>query len=391
MVIKGSQNLEFLIENFDFEKSNNQIKQGFILEGGSGSGKTYDLIQFLMYYCQQNKNKGKDILIFRETLADLKKTVYKDFEKILRMYGIYKDTEHTKSPPINYTLYGNTVYFSGLDTMGAHGERHDIIWGNEAMEINKEAFKQLNQRCNEAFFLDYNPSFTDHWIFDEVITRDDTKFFRSNQLGNPFLPEGQRKEILSYEPTEDNIRQGTADDYLWNVYGLGIRSAPEGLIFQHVTWVNKFPDNIEKVYYGIDFGYTIDPTAIIRLGVDGKNIYLEKLFYKPTESSNQLIPILKQYPDVSFWADSADPGMISELRHAGLKVFGVTKFHGSINYGISVLKKFKIHIVDSPEFRKEQSNYRYREIRGMKLDEPIDQHNHLWDASRYAAISNLRK
>lgn len=398
MRIKGTVNLEFLLSNFDFQKSREQIKQGFVLEGGSGSAKTYDIIQFLLLYCQHYKNHNKDILIFRDTLSELKKTVYKDFKKILLMYGFYNEAHDILSPPIHYKLFGNVIYFSGLDVMGAHGERHDLIWGNEGVGkngsqgIQKDAFKQLNQRCNEAFILDYNPVVTDHWIYDDIIPREDTKFFKSTLLTNPFLPRGQRDEILKYEPTEYNIQHGTADDYLWNVYGLGLRSAPEGLIFQHVTWIDKFPDNIEQVYYGLDFGYTQSPTALTKIGVVGDKLYADCLYYGPTPSQNELIPIVRQFcPDQRIMADSADPGTISAMRHAGLQVYGVNKFPNSIKFGISLLKKYKLHFVDRPHVRKEQSNYKYREINGIRLDEPIDDHNHFFDSIRYSAISNLRR
>jgi phage terminase large subunit len=227
--IQGSTNLEFLIQKFDFQKSDLQIKQGFVLEGGSGSGKTYDIVNFLLLYCQHYSDRGKDILIFRDTLADLKKSIYKDFKKILQMYGLYESRNDFLSPPIHYIYEGNIIYFSGLDVMGAHGERHDVIWGNEAVAtrlsqgIDREAFKQLNQRCNEAFILDYNPAATDDWIYNDIIPRRDTHFIKTTQLDNPFLPRGQREEILRYEPTQFNIEQGTADDYMWPALACDLR------------------------------------------------------------------------------------------------------------------------------------------------------------------------
>lgn len=398
MKLRGSRNLEFLLQKFDFQKSRLQIKQGFVHEGGSGSGKTYDIIHFLLYYCDTYYGRDKDILIFRDTLSDLKKTVYKDFKKILIMYDLYEPWNDILSHPIHYKLFGNTIYFSGLDVMSAHGERHDLIWGNEAVAtrssqgIDRDAFKQLNQRCSECFILDYNPSCTDHWIYDDIIPRDDTAFIKTTQVDNPFLPRGQREEILRYEPTLYNIEHGTADDYLWNCYGLGLRSAPEGLIFQHVNWIKTFPHAIEKIYWGSDIGQTNSPSTVVKVGVDGGNLFLEMKAHAPTESPNDYIPMLKHCTpaEAIIWADSAEPGYIADARRAGLKVYGVHKFPGSIRYGNALLKKYKMHIVDCPEFRKEQSNYKYREVNGVRLDEPIDAFNHLWDAARYAALSHLR-
>lgn len=374
MRIRGAKNLDLLIKNFDFTAKS---KQGFILEGGSGSAKTYDVINFLILYCSKNKDKGKDILVFRQTLADLKKTAYKDFIKVLTMYGLYHERNHSMSAPINYKLYGNVIFFSGLDTMGVHGERHDIIWGNEGMELDKDAFKQLNQRCNEAFIVDYNPSSTDHWIFNDLEKRPDTKKFTSTQLDNPFLPRGQRDEILAYEPTAKNIEQGTADDYLWNVYGLGIRSAPEGLIFQHVEWINEFPTNVERVYFGLDFGYTNSPSALVKVGVHGRDMFVQCLFYDATPDPNELIaPLTEHCGKEMIWADPSGRGMIAILRRAGFNVMATNTFPGSIKTGLSMMKSYKQHWVRSAALVKEQSNYKYRTINGVKTDDPIDEYNH---------------
>ena len=101
--------------------------------------------------------------------------------------------------------------------------------------------------------------FSDHYVYDKFCLRKDLAFLKTTFIDNPYISANEKRKILSYEPTPANIQQGTADDYLWNVYGLGLRSAPEGLIFQHVTWLNEFPKNIEKIYFGSDIGKTNSP------------------------------------------------------------------------------------------------------------------------------------
>lgn len=391
MILRGSRNLEFLLENFDFEKSQKQIKQGFVHEGGSGAGKTQDIIRFLLYYCQVNLNKGKDILIFRQTLADLKKTVYKDFMKVLREHGIYNPNHDAQSPPLHYELYGNVIYFSGLDTMGAHGERHDIIWGNEGMEIDRDAFKQLNQRCNEAFILDFNPSEIEHWIFDEILTRPDTKHIITTQADNPFLPQGQRQEILAYRPTAQNILNGTADEYLWNVYGLGLRSAPEGLVFQHVNWVADLPD-AETFYYGMDFG-SVHPTVLVKACVVDRDLFAKILFYEPVDNPDRIIELLEAAGMTDrevIWADSAAAGTISYLRRKGWTVLAVSKPKDSVITGIGLLKNYKINLVDCPEWRKEQTGYRWQVVNGQRTGQPIKKFDHGFDSLRYLVMANFQ-
>jgi PBSX family phage terminase large subunit len=429
MELQVASNFEFILDNFSFEKSERQEKQGFVLEGGSGSAKTWDLIQWTMYYCQINKNRGKDILIFRQTYADLKKTVLKDFIKVLKKYGIYRSEHHTKSHPQAYNLYGNMIYFTGLDGAGSHGERHDIIWGNEGMELSFEDFKQLNQRCSEAFFIDYNPSFTEHWIYDNIIKRKDTVFFKSTQLDNPFLPQGQRDEIRGYEPYLEgsyqiegnnltyrgkvvsdsnqppphpiNVEAGTADEFMWKVYGLGLRGAMKGIIFPLVTYIDEFPSYLPNVY-GMDFGFTVDPTTLVKYGQDGKSIYLELLLYHPIDNPEDLSETLDAL-DISKYdpitADSSDKHtkeklgsvfMVRDLFGMGWEISKVSKTK-NIMFWLAKMKKFKIHIVKNKlvhHARKEQENYRLKEINGMAVNQPADGWEHFWDGARYAHMSH---
>jgi len=392
MKISGGVNLEFLLNEFSFEKANNSIKQGFVLEGGSGSGKTYDIINFLLIYCQTNYNKNKDILIFRETFADLRKTVLKDFEKILRAYNLFDDDSFHRSAPVCYSFMGNKIFFTGLDSVGSHGERHDVIWGNEGMELNHEAWKQLNQRCNEVFITDYNPSYTNHWIYDSLITRPDTKFFRSTLLQNYFLPDGQRKEILSYEPTAENIKNGTADDYMWKVYGLGLRSAPKGAIFPHVNWIEKMPEG--NYFYGLDFGFSNDPTALTKICLQGNDLFVELLIYEPIDSANVLADAIRNcgITNEMITADTSDKyndvEMCKDLRNLGLNIKKTSKAKGLL-HRIGLLKKHKINIVYNLNAKREQENYKWREVNGINVNEPIDKFNHFWDSLGYGYMGNL--
>jgi len=338
------------------------------------------------------ETKGCTIKILKETCNSFKTTLYEDFNRRLPMLGIRSPFENRQEVS-QFKICGSTIHLLGADTETKfHGSACDYFWLNEWLDIPQPVVDQTEMRCRKFFWGDYNPKASDHYVYSKFCSRKDLAFLKTTFLDNPFISANEKRKILSYEPTPFNIQQGTADDYLWNVYGLGLRSAPEGLIFQHVTWTTDFPTNIEKIYYGSDIGKTNSPSTVVKVGVNGDKLYLQKLAYEPTPSPNEYIPLVRACTTNGsiVWADSAEPGYISDARRAGLKVLGVKKFPGSIEYGISLLKKFKIHIVDCPEFRKEQSNYKYRMINGIKLDQPIDEFNHLWDAARYAVMSNLR-
>lgn len=378
----------------------------------------------------------------KETFNSFKTTLYEDFNRRLPDYGIrspFADKENVA----RFKLFGNRINLLGADSDTVlHGVGSDYFFINESLDVEKNVFDQLEQRCRKFWWMDYNPKVTDHWVYNTVCNRRDVAFLKTTFQDNPHLSAPERNKLLSYQPVSstevakyflskntkeeiteeqaaakakkyDSVRnlinfnrlaleelersklnelQGTADDYMWNVYGLGLRSAPEGVVFQHVNWIKEFPKNIELNYFGSDIGFTVDPSTIVKVGRDGNNLYLQKLFHDPTLSPTDYISAVRNFlpKDQILWADSSAPGYISDARKAGYKVLGVSKPPGSIKYGISLLKKFKIYIVDCPEWRKEQSNYKFRIVNGIKLDEPVDAYNHLWDAARYAAISNLR-
>jgi phage terminase large subunit len=219
------------------------------------------------------------------------------------------------------------------------------------------------------------------------------------------ISEMEKRKILSYEPTHPddrslppskrrahptNIKEGTADDFMWNVYGLGLRSAPEGLVFQHVNFVEEMPA-FENFYYGLDFG-SVDPTVLVRGAKKDKDVYFEKVFYEPTDNPDRIIELLeanKISKSTTIWADSAAAGNISYMRRKGWRVMATSKPSGSVNFGIGLLKNFRINLVDCTEWRKEQTGYKYRVVNGIKLNEPLDMNNHLWDSARYIAMSNF--
>jgi phage terminase large subunit len=378
----------------------NKTYEGFVLSGGSRSGKTWAIIQFIINYCSANKGKRKNILIARQQYSDLKDSVMKDFFDILNMYGIYVDANHLKSNPQKYMLYGNTINFSGLDTSGAHGKKYDVVWINEAFEAEKDAFDQLEMRLTEFFILDYNPCFTEHWILSSVITRDNVWAAPiSTQLNNPWLEQRIRNKILSYDPSNPiNVQQGTAEDYLWSVYGLGIGAQPQGIIYKYVDWITEFPKGVD-FGYSIDFGYSTDPLALTKCAIVGKDFYIQELCYEPIETPNLISEMLRgkgveKYRPII--ADSSDKfvstqygafEMVNDLRKLGWNVSKVKKTN-DIVYWIGKVKEYKLHIVSTVNAKREIENYRWRTINGIQVNRPVEKWNHICDCFRYYLMGN---
>ena len=362
-----------------------------VFEGGSRSSKTYSLIQFFIVYAINNWQRTNRIVIARKKGTWLASTVWTDFKNILLELGLYNNCR------INNTLktiqlYSTTFEFVGLDDVQRlHGLTTDIFWINEAMEASKDDFDQLGQRCSRFAILDYNPSAEEHWIYDNVCSREDCYFDHSTMLDNPFIPANMKRKILSYEPTEYNIKQGTADKRKWMIYGLGKRAKIEGLIFENYTIIKEMPEWVKRRWRGIDFGYTNDVTATSDNGYLDNALYIDEEIYQTNMLSSDIIRVLKELPDRKIWSESADPRLVQEIYNAGFNIEPVRKYPGSVEAGIDFMKSKKIYITEhSINVKKELDNYTYQQDKnGRWLNVPVDNFNHILDEVRYCCMMEL--
>ena len=367
---------------------NNKVR-GVVMEGSSRSGKTIASIDFQIYLAAHAE---KPIVInnIRETYNSFKTTVFDDYNKRLNDFSLH--SPFSAKDVTSFNLLGSKVNFIGADKVGkVHGMGSDYFYVNEALEgIDKNFFDQLEQRCRIMWFMDYNPSSSDHWVFD-LEKRPDVVFVKTTFLDNPYVPQQQKQKILSYNPDDPiNVQNGTADDYMWKVYGLGLRASPEGLIFPNVTIIDELPEDYDSEYYGIDFGFTIDPTAITQVRRKGNNLFAKLRSYTPIDNANTLGELMQKIDHKArYHADSADNGMIASLRRMGIHIYPAPKFPGSVKTGIDIMKRFKLHVVRDADAVKEVNNYKWRTINGISLNEPIDKYNHFFDSWRYVCLANF--
>ena len=358
-------------------------KRIIINQGGTRSGKTYNILLFIIfYYCLRNTKKI--ITICRKTFPALRATVLRDFISILRQYDLYKQENHNKSSS-EYSLFGNLIEFISLDQpVKVRGRKRNLLFINEANELFYEDWQQLLFRTSEKIILDYNPSEEYHWIYDKVKTRDDASFLKTNYLDNPFLEKTLVDEIERLQYT---------DEQYWQIYGLGEKGISKAVIFNYVEY-NTIPSDAEFVALGMDFGFTNDPTALVKIYKKDLNLYIEELLYRTMMTTNDIHNFLKNnIIDQTIYADSAEPRIIEELRRMGWSIRPSLKGKDSINAGIDLLKRYKLHIhKDSTNAIQEFRNYKWKEDRTGKLtNTPEDKNNHITDAVRYATYSILSK
>ena len=351
-------------------------------QGGTRSGKTYSLLQLLIV--KAFENKGKVFTIVRKSLPSLKMTAYRDFFEILNNLDLYSETDHNKSD-YTYNLNGNLFEFVSLDQpQKKRGARRDFLFCNEANELSWEDFFQLLVRTTDKIWLDYNPSDSFHWIYDKLLIRDDVSYIQTTYKDNPFLEQTIVDEIERL--------QGTDDDY-WRIYGLGERGLSRATVFQF-----EMADDPKGklVSFGLDFGFTNDPTSLVQVYKDGNDLYIHEMMYH-TQLTNSDIGEkfaelgLTRYDEI--WADSAEPKSIEELHRMGWNIKPTAKGADSIMAGIDILKRHKIYVTKgSDNVVREFQNYKWQEDKnGNLLNKPIDKFNHAIDAVRYATFNRLSK
>lgn len=353
------------------------------LQGSSRSAKTYSVVQFLCMLCFNYA--GTTVSIIRAGMPSIKRTVYRDFKDIMLNFGWWDDKCMNKSEFVYTFPNGSWIEFFSTDNeQKVRGSKRKILFVNEANELSFIEWQQLQMRTTEFSILDYNPSFSeDHWI-NQVNEEKSTYWFISTYKDNPFLEPKVIAEIESLKWKNPS---------LWRIYGLGLRSMVEGLIFKNVVVDDYIPIQAHRHRYrGIDFGYSNDPTAIVDVYIYGKIIYIDEICYQTEMLASDIIRVLKEdKKNIEVISESADPRLIDEIYNAGIDIKPVKKFADSIQAGIMKMQEYIIHITKrSTNVRREFNNYTYRQDKeGKWLNEPIDMYNHAIDACRYVVMEKL--
>lgn len=371
--------------NKQFYQALNSDKRLRIFQGGTRSGKTYSLMQYVLYLMTVSKTP-LTISIVRKTLPAIKRSVLRDFLHISRQLGIYWNGTHNRSD--NTFLYnGHTLeMFSTDDAQKIRGSSRDILWINEGNELFFEDFNQLAMRTRNYILIDFNPSDPIHFLYD-LADRNDADLFISTYKDNKFLPKELVDEI-------ERIRDRDPD--YWRVYGEGQRA-----IFSNrqifTTWQyipkNEFPEFSETAL-GIDFGYSNDPCVVVEVGKVGDKLFVHEWLYRKGMTNRDLAEFLKQnnLNQKLAYCDSAEPKSIEELRQMDVLAKPTIKGQGSINAGISLLKEFDIFISnESQNIKKEQMTYFWEELKdGTIINKPISKNDHTMDALRYCVYSRYK-
>jgi phage terminase large subunit len=361
----------------------NSTKRFRVHQGGTRSGKTYAICQYIAYLITSSP-KPLTISIIRKTLPALKGSVMRDLISLLEQTGIYWQGEHNKSSN-EFTFNGHLIEFLSVDEpQKIRGRKRDIAFLNEANELTIEDFRQINMRTTGFVIMDFNPSDPVHWIYEEIIPLEDCDTWITTYKDNKFLQADIVKEI-------ERMRERDPD--YWRVYGEGQQAVfSKRQIFNNWTFLpySEFPE-FDNPSIGLDFGYTLDPSAMVIAQKFGEKLYIHELLYKTQMGNKDLSDFIKAngFADTLIFADSAEPKSVDELKQLGCWVKGATKGTGSVNAGISLLKEFDVYVsLESKNLIKEYQNYYWTELKdGTIINKPVDQFNHAMDALRYCIYS----
>ena len=345
--------------------------------GGTRSGKTYAILQWLLV--QAIAKDGLNVTIVRKTIPSLKRTVIKDFVDILKSLDIWNENDYNITDRL-WSYYNSTIQFiSTDDAEKLRGIKSDILFIDEASEIDEESYFQLSIRTTGRIILAYNPTVSPyHWLRQ----MQDCERFVTTYKDNTFLP----KELV-YAIEELEIK----NPKYWTIYGKGEFAPNEKAIFKFDI-CDEF--DAEFVGFGIDFGFSQDPTALVAVYKSANRLYLEELIYEKGLVTNDIVEKLKKL-DISkseeIWGDSAEPRLIEELYRSGFNIKPVVKGKDSIKFGISVMQNYDIWITkNSQNLINEMYSYQYASDKyGYVTDAPEGGLDHLIDAARYCCMMKL--
>ena len=378
-----------------------------VVKGSRRSKKSKTMALWVIY--NMMKYPQSNTLVVRKTYRTLKDSCFTELKWAIKRLGVEHLWQPKESPlEMTYTPTGQKIYFRGLDdplkvtSIATEVGVMCWMWIEEAYEImSEDDFDTLAESmlgdCPEDLWkqitLTFNPWSDRHWIKKRFFdTPDpDTLALTTNYLCNEWLSPSDRKVF-------ERMKQQNPRRY--RVAGLGDWGVVDGLVYER--WkeesftLEQLPKDAQSAF-GLDFGYTNDPTAFFCgfLSLSERKLYVWDELYKKG-LSNKVIHseiVRMGYGKEKVTADSAEPKSIDELKGLGLRISGAKKGKDSINNGIQWIQDLEIIIHPRcVSFLTEISSYQWKKDKfDKKLNEPEDDNNHLMDAMRYALERFIQK
>ena len=364
-----------------------------VLYGGAGSGKSHYMAQEIIFKMLESGNNH--YLVVRKVGKTLRNSVFRLVVGLINEYGLSAYFSVNKTEMMINCKTGSTLISTGLDDPEKIKSIAGInqIWIEEASELDEQDFSQLDLRLrgksNVPFqmTLTFNPISEHHWLkrvfFD--VGMQDSYICKTTYKDNAHLDS-------RYEATLESLKE--RDPQYYKIYCLGEWGSIGNLIYSNWEKADLSEEikQFDTIYNGLDFGFSTDPTAFIRLHYDKtrKVIYIFDEIYQTDLMTGTLAEMLKERAKKEIiTCDSSEPRTIAELKQLGVNAHAAKKGPGSVASGIKWLQQHKIIVHKScVNTIRELGAYKYREDKnGNVLPEPLGINDHLMDSLRYATES----
>lgn len=359
-----------------------------IVQGGTSASKTISIILYLIAKAQSDKVKTLTSIV-AESTPHLKRGALRDFKNIMQEHKYWKDDNWNATDAIYTFETGSQIeFFSSDQPDKLRGARRDRCFMNEANNMELDTFDQLEVRTKEFMIIDYNPT-NEFWVYTDVIgKREDLEHIILTYKDNEALSQ----EII------DSIESRKERKGWWQVYGLGQLGEVEGKIYKNWQIIDEIPHEARLERYGLDFGYSNDPTAIVAIYYYNGGYILDEITFQKGLSNKQIADILLSQSEKALCvADSAEPKSIDEIGSYGVSIVGALKKTGEsqqtyIKWSIGIVQQQRISMTKrSINIIREYRNYLWQtDKQGKIINEPEGGFDHSMDAIRYG-MANLIK
>ena len=364
-------------------------KRKKVIQGGTSAGKTFGILPILID--RAAKTPRLEISVVSETIPHLRRGAIKDFLKVMDWTGRYVDSNWNRTLLTYKFANGSYIeFFSAEQESKLRGARRNILYINEANNISFEAYHQLAIRTSGEIWLDFNPT-AEFWAHTEVLKDNDSEHIILTYKDNEALPDTIIHDI---EQAELKAQSSSYWANWWKVYGLGQIGSLQGVVFDNWQQVASVPTDAKLLGFGMDFGFTNDPTTLIAVYKTNNQLYFDEVLYRTNMTNLDIGNFMKSENinrPLEIVADSAEPKSIEELRRQGFLITPAKKGPDSIKIGIDILKREPFFVTQSSiNLIKELRSYVWATDRDGKLTgNPIDHSNHAIDALRYFALNKL--
>lgn len=371
-----------MFKTTDVFLSNRNAETDIIInQGGTSSGKTYSILQNLFLHAIENDRCV--ITVAGQDIPNLKVGPIRDAHNIVEQTeGLCNYiSEYNKSDRVFTFVNGSIIEFKSYDdAQDAKQGKRDYLFLNEANGVDKIIWDELYIRTKKKSYIDYNPN-NEFWVHTELIGKPNVTLIISDHRHNTFLDQKIHDKIEAIDDPE-----------LYKVYARGLTGKIEGVIFRDYNVVNGVHPDAKLIGYGLDFGFSNDPTALVALYSQSGELIIDELIYERGLLNVRISDLMRELGvNGRIVADSAEPKSIAELGAYGWQIEGAKKGPDSIRQSINTLKRYKLNVTQrSSNLKKELNGYKWKQNKDGKLDnEPVDFLNHAIDALRYVSLNIL--